>query len=56
MATQQRLAYFEARLELLNYFLVYSFNNDTKEFAKDSNISSISLMNYTMTMKKSNVV
>ena len=33
MTTQQRLAYFEARLELLNYFLVYSFNNDTKEFA-----------------------
>ena len=30
---QQRLAYIEARLELLNYFLVYSFNNDTNEFA-----------------------
>ena len=30
---QQRLAYVEARLELLNYFLVYGFNNDTGEFA-----------------------
>ena len=30
---EQRLAYVEARLELLNYFLVYGFNNDTREFA-----------------------
>ena len=30
---QQRLAYVEARLELLNYILVYAFNNDTMEFA-----------------------
>ena len=30
---QQRLAYVEARLEILNYFLVYGFNNDTGEFA-----------------------
>ena len=30
---QQRLAYVEARLELLNFFLAHSFNNDTNEFS-----------------------